>query len=106
MLEDVDRRKLFNNRGVSASPVAAFLALMTRATIPSRCWCPNMILVGGYKRTIAETLARSACYRLWLEQREVKVSAKLSEHELRTAGRKARQNFAPAAADFGQIGPA
>ena len=87
MLDDADRRKLLNDRTYARRQALHFW-------LSDKGYDPNTILVFEHdprnmeQRTIADELARSACYRLWLEQREVKVSAKLSEHELRQHAEK------------------
>lgn len=81
-LEDVDRRKLLNDRTYARREALKFW-------LSEKGYDPDAILVFEHDARSAEareesdTLARSACYRLWLEQRDVKVSAKMSEHDLR-----------------------
>jgi DNA-directed RNA polymerase subunit beta len=81
MLEDADRRKLLNDRNYARREALKFW-------LREKGYDPDTLLVfehdarSAEQREIADQLARAACYRLWLEQRDVKVSAKLSEHEL------------------------
>ncbi|MBI4673844.1 MAG: DNA-directed RNA polymerase subunit beta [Chloroflexi bacterium] len=82
MLTHADRRKLLNDRTFARREALKFW-------LGKKGYDAEAMLVFEHDprspeaREQADTLARSACYRLWLEQREVKVSAKLSEHELR-----------------------
>lgn len=81
VLEGTDRRKLLNDRTYARREALKFWLV-------EKGYDPDAMLVFEHdarspeQRERADELARAACYRLWLEQREIKVSAKLSEHEL------------------------
>ncbi|HZQ04937.1 MAG TPA: DNA-directed RNA polymerase subunit beta [Anaerolineae bacterium] len=81
VLEDADRRKLLNDKVYARREAVKFW-------LREKGYDPDAMLVFEHDerspeaREEADMLARSACYRLWLEQRDVKVSAKMSENEL------------------------
>lgn len=87
MLAGADRRKLLNDRSYARREA-------TRFWLKDLGYDPDAMLVFEHdsrspeERAEADKLARAACYRLWLEQRGVKLSAKLSEHDLRAEADK------------------
>jgi DNA-directed RNA polymerase subunit beta len=87
MLDDADRRRLLNDRTYARREALKFW-------LREKGYDPDALLVFEHDtrspeaREEADTVARAACYRLWLEQREVKASPKLSEHDLRLQAEK------------------
>jgi DNA-directed RNA polymerase subunit beta len=87
ILQNADRRRLLNDRTYARRAALKFW-------LSEKGYDPDEMLVFEHdtrpsdKREQADELARSACYRLWLEQRDVKVPAKLSESELRAQAEK------------------
>lgn len=87
MLEHADRRKLLNDRTYARREGLKFW-------LGKKGYDPDAMLVFEHDprppevREHADALARAACYRLWLEQRDVKVPAKMSEHDLRVQAEK------------------
>ncbi len=86
-LEDADRRKLLNDKIYARRQALRFW-------LSEKGYDPESLLVFEHdtrspeEREQADARARAACYRLWLEQRDVKVSAKMSEHDLRAEAEK------------------
>ncbi len=86
-LAHAERRKLLNDLTYARREALKFW-------LSEKGYDPDELLVfehdprSSEARGKADELARAACYRLWLEQREVKVSAKLSEHDLRAEAEK------------------
>lgn len=87
LLKGVDRRKLLNDRVYARRETL-------RAWLTEHSYEPDDLLVFEHdprsveERAAADVLARRACYRLWLEQRDVKTSTRASESELRAQADK------------------
>jgi DNA-directed RNA polymerase subunit beta len=87
MLQDADRRRLLNDRTYARRGALKFW-------LGSKGYDPDAMLVFEHdsrtleERKVADALAREACYRLWLEERDVKVGSKVSEAELRLQAQK------------------
>jgi DNA-directed RNA polymerase subunit beta len=86
-LSGADRRRLLSDQ-VYARREAL------KAWLREKGYNPNDLLIfeddtrAAEEREHADTFARMVCYRLWLEQRDVKVSSKATETELRTEAEK------------------
>ncbi len=81
ILQDADRRKLLNDRTYARREAL-------KSWLREKGYDPDALLVFEHdsrspdERVKADDLARAACYRLWLEERGVKVSAKEPMAEL------------------------
>src|SRR5581483_8826190 len=87
ILPDADRRRLLNDRVYARRQALRFW-------LNEKGYDADGMLVfehdarSSEEREEADRLARAACYRIWLEQRDVKVSPKLSEADLRDQAEK------------------
>ncbi len=87
ILSGADRRKLLSDQIYARREVL-------KAWLREKGYKPEDVLTfesekrSPEERAAADSLARAACYRLWLEEREVNVSPKLSEAEVHTQAEK------------------
>ncbi len=101
-LKDADRRKLTTDRVYARRQVL-------RAWLKEKGYDPDMLLSfedderSMDERGASDKLARSACYRLWLEMYDRKPSEKLSEEQLRAEVERISQQLKMAPPTSGKL---